>query len=1579
MIAEAGGEGFTFPASYAQQRLWFLDQLEPASALYNVPEAFRLRGRLDLGALERSLNEIVQRHEALRTTFESRDGEPLQVVHSVAGCWFLVVDVSQLPHEVREKEALRRLNEESQKPFDLCQGPLLRCYLFRLAEEDHILLLAMHHIICDGWSMQVIRRELAALYGAFSQGQASPLAQPQFQYADFAVWQRNWLQGDTLEKQMSYWRTQLEGVPRAITWPTGRPRPQSQTFRGRGSHVALSSENLQVLRTLSRREGTTLFMTLLATFQALLYGHTMQPDIVVGSPVANRNREEIEDLVGFFVNTMVLRTRFSDELSFRTLLAKVREVCLEAYAHQELPFEMIVARLNPPRELGAAPLFQVMFTLQRESEHTFALPGLQVTRMASDRETSKFDLSLSLVESPDGLRGSLRCALDLFDPSAAETLASQFQRLLDGIMADPNQRLSELLRPLELAGTLKTRSTFSKLLQEDSHTPGQHIPRRPLTAPLELSFVQERMWFLQQLEPDSPVFNRIKGLRLHGPLNVAHLSRAIHGIIGRHEVLRLAVPAIDGKPVPVVAPEVCVNIVLQDLSGFPERQAEQQAAQLAQEETQQPFDLAATPLLRVRLLQIGSQDHVLLLTFHHIISDAWSDSVFWRELECLYNGFCSGESPQLPDLGIQYSDFAYWQRQLLESKRFEELGTYWREKLSGELPILNLALDRSRPLFLASSGARCSLDLNHQLTEALKAFSRREGVTLFTTLLAVFNTLLLRYTGQEDLLVGTPVAGRTTVELEGLIGPVLRTLVLRNDLSGNPTFRELLARIRETSLEAMSRQDLPFEKLLETLQPDRALSHSPIFQVLFNFRNVPHQLVRLNQLSATDFPIETTTVFFDIDFEITERNGVLQCSARYQEALFDLGMVSDLLRHFRSLLEAIVWAPKQRLAELPLLNRIERQEILAEWQECRESAKTSMCVHEMFESRIESAPDAPGVVFDGGRLTYRELSVRSNQLAHYLKRLGVQPETRVGLCINRSPDLIVAILGILKAGGAFVPLDPAYPKQRLSFMMDDAGLEIILTQERLIASLENTENGTQGPNPARTNERTIVALDRDWNKVAEQSQATPANRVSPDNLAYVIYTSGSTGHPKGVMISHRALAACIESVVSVFEIKPADRILQFASISFDASLEEIFGSLTQGAALVLRDGSVVESPQEFFRFCGLMDVTVLDLPTAYWHQLTSALHDQELEFPHCLRLVVIGGERALPGHLAAWMKWRPRAVRLVNTYGPTEVTITATAGSLGQSEAPVSDVPIGQPLGHVGALVLDGRLQPVPHGLAGELYLSGPSLARGYLNFQDTTADCFVPNPYGAPGTRLYKTGDRVRYARDGQLVFLGRLDHQVKVRGFRIELGEVEAAVVEHPGVRDCAVVTQEDTSRNTGLVAFAVVENVGTLSVGDLRRFLQQRLPDYMVPTSIHIVATLPLTSSGKVDRRALQALPMERAAEIDYVAPRTPVEKTLADMWKQLLKREQVGVHDNFFELGGHSLLATQLVARIHQGLGIHLLLRRLFETPTVADLALAVVEQQAEQAGEARLNEILTEVEASPQMEGSARANILKGAT
>ena len=1209
---------------------------------------------------------------------------------------------------------------------------------------------------------------------------------------------------------MRYWRRQLEGVPRAITWPTGRPRPQSQTFRGMGSRLTLSADKLQALKTLSRREGTTLFMTLLAAFQGLLYGHTRQPDIVVGSPVANRNREEIEDLVGFFVNTLVLRTRFSDGLTFRTLLARVREVCLEAYAHQDVPFEMIVSSLNPPRELGVAPLFQVMISLQNESEHTLALPGLQVTRVTLGQETSKFDLSLYLVERADGLRGSLRCALDLFDPSVAETMASQFQRLLDAIITDPDQCLSELLRSLELAGTLKPRLTFSKSPREDSHAPGQHIPRRPPTAPFELSLVQERMWFLQQLEPDSPVFNRVTGLRLQGPLHVALLSRAIHEIVGRHEILRLSVPAIDGKPAPLVAPDLCVNIELQDLSRLPGSEAERQAGQRAKEEAQRPFDLAAAPLLRVRLLRIAAEDHVLLLTFHHIISDAWSDSVFWREMECLYNGFCSGKSPQLPEVGIQYSDFACWQRRLLESKRFEEHYAYWREKLSGDLPILNLALDRHRPLFLTSRGARCSLELDQELTEALKTFSRREGVTLFTTLLAAFNTLLFRYTGQEDLLVGTPVAGRTTVELEGLIGPVLRTLVLRNDVSGNPTFRELLARIRQTSLEAMSRQDLPFEKLLETLQPDRKLGHSPIFQVLFNFRNVPKQLIGLSQLSATDFPVETTTALFDIDFEITEKNGVLRCLARYQEALFDLDMVSGLLRHFRSLLEAIVSAPTLHLAELPLLSQRERQDILDEWRDCREFATTtSACVHEMFESQTETAPDAAAIVFDGGRLTYRELSVRSNQLAHYLQKLGVQPETRVGLCMGRSPDLIVAILGILKSGGAFVPLDPAYPKQRLCFMVDDARLEIILTLGRLTASFEETGIGTPGTSPTRKIRPTIVALDRDWKKVANESSATPANTVSPDNLAYVIYTSGSTGNPKGVMISHRALAACIEGVVGAYEIEPADRILQFASISFDASLEEIFGSLTQGAALVLREDSMPATPQELLGLCAQMKVTVLDLPTVYWHQLASALQDQETKFPSCLRLVVIGGERALPEQLAAWINLGPRDARLVNSYGPTEATITATTCSLSQAAVQVADVPIGQPLVHVRALVLDAQLQPVPRGLVGELHLGGASLARGYLNRPDTTADCFIPNPYGSPGTRLYKTGDRVRLNRDGQLVYVGRLDHQVKVRGFRIELREVEAAVAEHPNVRDCVVVTQRDSSSSLQLAAFAVVDS--------------------------------------------------------------------------------------------------------------------------------------------------------------------------
>ena len=1560
-------EVFVFPASYAQQRLWFVDQLEPATGRYNVQEAFRLRGRLDVSALQRSLNEITQRHEALRTTFDSNDGEPLQIVHSHAICWFRLVDVS-LPHEVGEKEVLRRLDEEGQRPFDLCQGPLLRCFVFRLSDEDQILLLVMHHIICDGWSMTVIRRELAVLYAAFSRGQVSPLVQLQLQYADFAVWQRNWLQGEILDKQMSYWRAHLQGVPRKLAWPTGRPRPQSQSFRGLASRLSLSAEKLQAIKSLSRREGTTLFMTLLAAFQALLYGHTKQPDIVVGSPIANRNREEIEDLVGFFVNTLVLRTRLSDELTFRALLAKVREVCLEAYAHQDLPFEMIVARLNPPRELNAAPFFQVMFSLQNQNEDTLLMPDLQVTRMTLDWETSKFDLSLYLFESDDGLTGSLRCAMDLFDPAVPGTIACQFQRLLDRLIADPDARLSALLQSLELAGRLESCSTL-KSPQKAPQASGEHISRRPPTAPLELSFVQERMWFLQQLEPESAVFNRVKGLRLQGPMNVALLSRAINEIVGRHEILRLAVPALDGKPAPVVAPELHINVVLQDLSGLPGCDVEEETAQRAMKEAQQPFALATAPLLRARLLKISSDSHVMLLTFHHIISDAWSDSVFWRELEYFYNGFSGGESPELPELAIQYSDFAYWQRQMLENKRFEEHCSYWGEKLSGNLPVLKLALDRPRPSFMGSRGARHSLELDQELTAALKAFSRREGVTLFATLVAVFTTLLFRYTGQEDVLIGTPAAGRSTVELEGLIGPVLRTLVLRNDLSGNPTFREVLARVRQTTLEAISRQDLPFEKLLEKLQPNRSLSHSPIFQVLFNFRNVPKQLVSLQQLSATDFPVETTAAFFDIDFDITETNGVLQCSARYQKALFDLEMVSGFLEHFKSLLGAVVSAPTMHVSELPLLSRIEQQEFLRECQECREVSTRTACVHELFESRAASTPDAPAIVFDGRQMTYHELSARSNQLASYLQCLGVQPETRVGLYMHRSSDLIVALLGVLKSGGVFVPLDPAYPKQRLSFMVADAGLEIILTQESLAPSFEDHELENPETNPKRSNP-TVLVMDRDWNNVAKEGYPYPLSKVSQENLAYVIYTSGSTGKPKGVMISHGALAACIASLITVYEIEPTDRILQFASISFDASLEEIFGALTQGAALVLRDDSVL-APQDVLRLCRLMNTTVLDLPTAYWHQLTSTLNEKETEFPSCLRLVVIGGERALPEQLATWIKFGPREVRLLNSYGPTEATITATVGVLSQA-VQVSEVPIGQPLRHVRALVLDGQLRPVPKGVAGELYLSGAGLARGYLNRADTTADYFIPNPYGVAGTRLYRTGDKVRLNRDGQLVYLGRLDHQVKVRGFRIELGEVEAGAVEHPSVRECAVVAREDSSRSVGLAAFAVVARGSRLSGGELRRFFQQRLPDHMVPASIFIVDALPLTPGGKIDRRALQTWPMELAAETDYVAPQTPVEQALADIWKELLKRDRVGAHDNFFELGGHSLLATQLVARIYRTLGIHLTLRKLFETPIVADLARAVVEQKAEQVGEARFREILTQLEqVDPRLQSCAK--------
>lgn len=1054
------------------------------------------------------------------------------------------------------------------------------------------------------------------------------------------------------------------------------------------------------------------------------------------------------------------------------------------------------------------------------------------------------------------------------------------------------------------------------------------ISRRENLDPAPLSYAQSRLWFLEQLESEGGVYNTGGALRLVGVLDVAALTASLNEIIQRHEILRTTFAIANGQPVQVIAPTLAVTLPVIDLQQFPDREREAEVQRLAIQEADRPFDLTKGPLLRVTLLKLGKTEHILLLTMHHIVFDGWSREVLVCELATLYGNFSSGKYFPLPELPIQYADFAHWQRQRLQGEVLDRQLTYWKQKLADAPTVLELPTDRPRPPVQTFQGSTQFFELSSSLTQKLKQFSQKQGVTLFMTLLAAFQTLLYRYTNQKDICIGSPIANRNCHQIEPLIGFFVNTLVLRTDLSGNPSFEELLSRVRQVALDAYAHQDLPFELLVEKLQPERSLSYTPLFQVMFSLDNAPSEPFALPGLSFDPLELDTGIAKFDLTLSMEETQQGLKGRLEYNTDLFDARRMTRTIEHWQNLLEGIVAAPEQRISELPLLSEAERHQLLVEWNDTWTEYSQKDCIHQLFEKQVEESPDAIAAIYKDEQLTYQELNDRANQLARYLQKVGVGPEILVGICVERSLEMLVGLLGILKAGGAYLPLDPAYPKQRLAFMLRDANVGVLLTQQSLLDALSEYQGK-------------FVFLDTDWAAIALESQENPIARTQSENLAYTIYTSGSTGTPKGVAIQHDSLVNYTNNACLEYELEPSDRILQFASIGFDAAAEEIFPCLMRGATLVLRTDEMLSSIPDFLEQCRRLGVTVLDLPTAFWHQLTSEL-DAAIPLPKTLRLVIIGSESALPDCLKIWQQQVGQRVRLVNSYGPTETTIVATVCDLSKLTTDETTVPIGRPIRNAQAYVLDSYLQPVPVGVPGELYIGGVGVARGYFNQPELTAERFIPNPIlikgGLKGDRLYKTGDLVRYRSDGNIEFLGRIDRQVKIRGFRIELEEIETAIGQDPGVRETAVVVREDRPGNKCLVAYLVRKLERDLTIAQLRSFLKEKLPEYMVPSVFVQLEALPLTPNGKIDRRSLP-VPEQTRSELEtaYVAPRTPLEQQLTEIWAQVLGLETVGIHDNFFDLGGHSLLITQLLTQVRDTFKVNLSLRSLFKEPTVANVA------------------------------------------
>ncbi|MGD7154321.1 non-ribosomal peptide synthase/polyketide synthase, partial [Ralstonia pseudosolanacearum] len=2076
------------PLSFAQQRLWLLAQMEGGSEAYHIPVGLRLKGELDEDALGRALDRIVARHEALRTRFEVQEGQAIQRVAS-ADVGF-ALDRVDLQGQADREQTLAALSErEANTPFDLEQGPLIRGCLVKLGEQEHVLLITMHHIVSDGWSQGVLARELGALYEAYRSGGEDPLPALPIQYADYAVWQRRWLEGGELQRQGAYWEQALAGAPTLLSLPTDRARPAQQDYAG-GSVEVVFDETLSAdLKRLSQRHGTTLFMTVLAGWSALLSRLSGQDEVVVGSPVANRTRSEVEGLIGFFVNTLALRVEVGSA-TVSELLDRVKAKVLEAQAHQDLPFEQVVERVKPVRSLSHSPIFQAVFSWHNTEAVDLSLRALSLESLARENATAKLDIQLELAEADGRIVGTLNYATALFERSTAQRYADYLQRMLQAMVADDGQqvgriallgeaeraqvlqawnaterawpaatlpalfeaqvmrtpdavalkhadqqvsyreldaranRLAHHLRELGVAadvlvglcvdrsiemivgllGILKAGGAYvpldpdypqarlayifqdamlsvlvskralaqrlpiawtqvvelddaepawadypptppqvqgepgqlayviytsgstgqpkgvavthqgvaslvysqcerfgvssqSRVLQfasisfdaavseigmgllcgaclvlapaqammpgaalthlldrerithvtlppavlalmpeqalpADCHlivageacpaslvrrwsegrtminaygpteatvcatmsralsaqdapsiggpignvrvyvldaylqpvpvgvtgefyiagsglargywqragltaerfmanpfasgermyktgdlgrwlpdgsleyqgradaqvklrgfrielgeiearllqcagvseavvtvredAPGEqrlvayyvsgeaieaqtlreqlqaslpeymvpaayvrleHLPltpngkldRKGLPAPegqayastayeapqgeveqtlagiwqtllgvervgrhddffalgghslqavrlvaqvrtqlgaelgltelfaqpslsavaqaivrgqgsalpaitvadrgeaLPLSFAQQRLWFLAQMEGGSEAYHIPVGLRLKGELDEDALRRSLDRIVARHEALRTRFVTEEGQAVQRVASaDVGFALDRVDLQG--QAESGQTLATLSEREANTPFDLAHGPLIRGRLVKLGEQEHVLLITMHHIVSDGWSQGVLARELGALYEAYRAGNSDPLPALPIQYADYAVWQRRWLEGAELQRQGAYWEQALAGAPTLLSLPTDRARPPQQDYAGGSVEVVFDEALSAGLRKLSQRHGTTLFMTVLAGWSALLSRLSGQEEVVVGSPVANRTRSEVEGLIGFFVNTLALRVEVSG-ATVSELLGRVKSQVLEAQAHQDLPFEQVVERVRPVRSLSHSPVFQAALSWLNTEAVglSLELEGLTIEGVDAGQAAAKFDLTLELRETSEGLAGSLDYATALFDRETIERYLGYLQRLLKAMVENDSQEVSQIGLLDEGERAQLLESWNETKAAYPDASTIHGLFEAQVRRTPEAIAVVHEGRQVSYAELNARANRVAHALIGLGVGPDARVGLCVERSVELVVGLLGILKAGGGYVPLDPSYPQDRLAYMLEDSAPVAVLTQ-----GLVREQLGMLS----------VPVLDLDGPQ--EDAEHDPqVTGLEPHHLAYVIYTSGSTGRPKGVMNEHRGVVNRLWWAQQTYRLDASDRVLQKTPFGFDVSVWELFWPLLAGARLVMARPEGHKDPAYLAATIEQAGITTL-------HFVPSMLQlflDQ-VEAGRCqgLRRMLCSGE-ALPHALQQRSLARFPHSELHNLYGPTEAAIDVTAWRC-NAEIHPGIVPIGRPIANTQIYVLDAHRQPVPLGVTGEIYIGGVGVARGYLNRPELTAERFVVNPFHGEGReRMYRTGDLGRWLPDGSLEYQGRADAQVKLRGFRIELGEIEARLLQCAGVSEAVVTMREDVPGEQRLVAYYVSGEA--IEAQTLREQLQASLPEYMVPAAYVRLERLPLTPNGKLDRKGLPAPDGQAYASTAYEAPQGEVEQTLAGIWQTLLGVERVGRHDDFFALGGHSLQAVRLMSLVEQA-GWRADVSRLFLQPTLAGFSASI---------------------------------------
>nr|ARU08073.1 MlcK [uncultured bacterium] len=1562
------------PLSFAQQRLWFLDKLEDGAATYNTPVALRLSGDLDVTALRQAIEDVVMRHESLRTIFAEDDQGAYQVILDA-------VDIELPVAEVTEDAVAAELAREASTSFDLTTDLPVRARLLRVADE-HVLLLVVHHIAGDGSSVVPFARDLAAAYAARSANREPGWPELAVQYSDYAFWQRDLLDSEVVRRQLDYWRKALAGLPAELDLPADRERPAQATYRGETVLFDVPAELHTRLAAVASEHNASLFMVMQAALATLLHRLGAGDDIPLGSPVAGRSDDALTDLVGFFVNTLVLRNDLSGDPVFAELIARVRDADLAAYEHQDLPFERLVEVLSPERSLSRHPLFQIALTFNNNDHwaelHELGAGGLRVRREHFDLGIAQFDLSFSFAETPDGIAGRLEFALDMFDRGTAEKLVERLMLVLHSVAADQNRPVSEIdvllpgeqeiPRPVRRSLAVEKAPTVSReprtpheeilcglyaemldlkkvgiddsffdlgghslaavrLLSRVRTVLGVELPirklfdtptvaglaealtggatrvkvtaDRPRPERIPLSFAQQRLWFLDHLEGPSATYNVAMGLRLSGVLDMTALEAALNDVVERHDSLRTVFAEDDEGAYQVVLDGIVLTL---DTAATDEERLPGQLIDAAQ----RPFDLTADIPLRAKLFRLDDQEHVLLLVVHHIACDGWSTGALAGDLASAYAARRTATTPDWAELPVQYTDYTLWQRELLgseddpQSEIAAQLG-YWRSTLDGAPERLELPTDRARPAVPTHRGAQLDFEIPAALHAQLIDIARSGHATLFMVLQAGLAAALSRLGAGTDIPIGTPVAGRADEGLDDLVGFFVNTLVLRNDLTGDPGFDELLARVRETNLGAYANQDVPFERLVEVLAPERSLAHHPLFQVMLGFNHTDNQsalgkLDGLPGLVTRREPVDAGVAKFDLSFFFDENHDSdgepagLTGGLQYSTDLFDPATAAAIVDLLVRILGQAAGNPATRLSRFEVLNADELETIAA-WSD----VDASGAVPERFAAQVVKTPQALAVRAPGVELSYAELDSWSAAIARQLVDAGVRTETPVLMLMRRTAQRVVATLAVLRAGGAYVPVHDSDPLERIRTIVAETGAPVVITDQPDRAVGLGIEQ--------------VVVTD----PIAGEA---PRSDVLPGNLAYIMYTSGSTGTPKGVAVTHRDVIAL--TAHRHFHNGAHERVLLHSPHAFDAATYELWVPLLNG-------GQLIVAPPDELDIGTLRHVITENDVTALW--LTAGLFRLVAEeAPECfarVREVWTGGDVVPPAAVRRVMERCP-GITVVDGYGPTETTTFATCHPVRDEIA--DTVPIGRPLDGMRAHVLDAQLRPVPPRVPGELYIAGAGLARGYFGDPARTAERFVAGP---AGERLYRTGDLVRRRPDGALEYVGRVDDQVKLRGFRIEPAEVESVLAAH--VADVAVLVREDPDGRKRLVAY-VVPN-GAIDHEQLRAEVADRLPDYMVPSAFVELERLPVTANGKLDRAALP----EPAFAAGTGRPASnAAEEVLCGLVAELLGIGTPGVDDGFFDLGGDSIVAIQLVSRARRA-GLEFAVRDVFQHRTIAALA------------------------------------------